>query len=66
MAVLSTTSGTLLDFAKRLGDDYKIGRIIELLSQTNEILDDMTFRRGKPSDRAEDHGTDRAPAGHLA
>jgi hypothetical protein len=46
MAVLSTTSGTLLDFAKRLGDDYKIGRIIELLSQTNEILDDMTFVEG--------------------
>jgi hypothetical protein len=46
MAVLSATSGTLLDFAKRLGDDYKIGRIIELLSQTNEILEDITFVEG--------------------
>jgi hypothetical protein len=46
MAVLSTTAGTLVDFAKRLGDDYKIGRIIELLSQTNEILEDIIFVEG--------------------
>ena len=41
MATLGTTVLTYADWAKRVGDDYRIGFIIELLSQTNEILMDM-------------------------
>src|SRR5215475_14916773 len=41
MATLGTTALTYADWAKRMGDDYRIATIIELLSQTNEILDDM-------------------------
>ena len=41
MATLSSTALTLADWAKRLDDGYKVASIIELLSQTNEILDDM-------------------------
>lgn len=47
MAVLGTTVLTYADWAKRIGDpDYKIGTIIELLSQTNEILLDMLVLEG--------------------
>lgn len=44
MATLSTTNPTLADVAARLGPDGKIDpNIIEMLSETNEILDDMTM-----------------------
>lgn len=44
MATLSTTNPTLADIAARLGPDGKIDpNIVEMLSETNEILDDMTF-----------------------
>ena len=46
MATLSTTALTYADWAKRMGDDYRIAAIIELLSQTNEILDDMLVVEG--------------------
>jgi len=46
MAVLSNTALTYADWAKRLDDDYKVATIIELLSQTNEILDDMLVMEG--------------------
>src|SRR3974390_2383640 len=46
MAVLGTTALTYADWAKRLEDDYKIATIIELLSQTNEIMDDMLLVEG--------------------
>jgi hypothetical protein len=46
MATLSTTALTYADWAKRVGDDYRIASIIELLSQTNEILDDMLVVEG--------------------
>src|SRR5262245_22837357 len=46
MATLSTTALTYADWAKRMGDDYRIQAIIELLSQTNEILDDMLVVEG--------------------
>jgi hypothetical protein len=46
MAVLGSTSLTYADWAKRLDDGYKIANIIELLSQTNEILDDMLVVEG--------------------
>lgn len=46
MATLGTTYPTLLDVTKRLDPDGKIDKIAELLSQTNEILDDMVFKEG--------------------
>lgn len=43
MATLSSTNPTLADVANRLGPDGKIDpQIVELLNETNEILDDMT------------------------
>src|SRR6266436_6989047 len=44
--VVGTTAITYADCAKRLDDGYKIATIIELLSQTNEILEDMYVIEG--------------------
>lgn len=46
MATLGATALTYADWAKRVEDDYKIATIIELLSQTNEILEDMMVVEG--------------------
>lgn len=46
MATLSNTALTYADWAKRMDDGYKVARIIELLSQTNEILEDMMVVEG--------------------
>lgn len=46
MATLGATALTYADWAKRVDDGYKIAVIIELLSQTNEILDDMLVVEG--------------------
>lgn len=46
MATLGSTALTYADWAKRVDDGYKIARIIELLSQTNEILEDMMVVEG--------------------
>lgn len=46
MAALGTSVLTLLDHAKRFGPDNKISRVIEMLSETNEILLDMGFKEG--------------------
>lgn len=46
MAVLSTIHPTLLDVAKRLDPDGKVAQIVELLNQTNEIIEDMVFMEG--------------------
>lgn len=46
MATLSSNALTLVDFAKRLDPDGKVPTIVELLSQTNEILADMTWMEG--------------------
>src|SRR5215469_13966917 len=46
MAVLGTTALTYADWAKRMDDDYKVATIVELLSQTNEILLDMRAVEG--------------------
>lgn len=44
MATLATTNPTLADIAARMGPDGKIDpMIVEMLSETNEILDDMTM-----------------------
>lgn len=43
MATLSTTNPTLADIASRMTADGKIDpQIVEMLNETNEILDDMT------------------------
>lgn len=46
MAALATTALTLLDWAKLLDPDGKVAAIVEILNQTNEILDDMLFMEG--------------------
>jgi hypothetical protein len=46
MATIGSTALTLADWAKRRDEDYRIAAIVELLSQTNEILDDMLFVEG--------------------
>jgi len=46
MATIAATALTYADWAKRLDDNYKIATIIEILSQTNEILDDMMVVEG--------------------
>jgi len=46
MATLTATNPTLLDVAKRTDPDGKIDSIVELLAQSNPILEDMTFIEG--------------------
>jgi len=46
MAILGATALTYADWAKRLDDNYRIATIIELLSQTNEILEDLMVVEG--------------------
>lgn len=46
MATIGTNVLTYADWAKRLEDGYKIASIVELLSQTNEILMDMLILEG--------------------
>jgi hypothetical protein len=43
---LSVGNLTLLDQAKRTDPDGKTAKIVELLSQTNEVLEDMVWREG--------------------
>lgn len=45
-ATLGTGALTLADWAKRLDPDGKVPTIVELLSQTNEVLKDMLFIEG--------------------
>lgn len=46
MATLATTSLTLADWAKRTDPDGRIPIVAELLSQSNEILEDCVFKEG--------------------
>jgi hypothetical protein len=46
MATLSSTALTLADWAKRLDPDGNVPVVAELLSQSNEILDDAVFQEG--------------------
>jgi len=46
VTVLATTNLTLVDQAKRLDPNGQIADIAELLSQTNEMLADMTWKEG--------------------
>src|SRR5690554_3800154 len=46
MAVLSTQNPTLLDLAKRTDPNGQIATIVEILNETNEVLQDMTWVEG--------------------
>jgi len=46
MAVLATGALTLADWAKRLDPNGQVPKVAELLSQTNEILEDAVFIEG--------------------
>jgi hypothetical protein len=46
MATLGASALTLSDWAKRLDPDGKVADIVELLSQTNEVLQDMLWIEG--------------------
>lgn len=46
MATLASTALTLADHAKRMDPKGKTAMIVELLSQSNEILEDMPFKEG--------------------
>lgn len=46
MATLPITNPTLADVAKRLDPDGKLAMIVEILNQTNEVLDDMPWMEG--------------------
>src|SRR5215469_18727399 len=46
MATNPTGAITYADWARRVDPDGKVALIVELLSQTNEILDDMLVREG--------------------
>lgn len=46
MATLAATVLTLADWAKRLDPDGKTAAIVEMLSQDNQILEDMMFKEG--------------------
>ncbi|MGI0079114.1 MAG: major capsid protein [Nitrososphaerales archaeon] len=45
-AIVGSTALTYADWAKRMDDGYHTATIIEILSQTNEILDDMLVMEG--------------------
>lgn len=46
MAVLSANNPTLLDLAKRQDPDGQIAAVVEILNETLEVLDDMTWMEG--------------------
>ena len=65
MATIGNLAITYADWAKRMDDNYKVANIIEILSQTNEILDDMLVMEGNlPT--GQDHDPHRPPAGYVA
>ena len=46
MATIASTVLTMLDWAKSLDPDGAVAKTIEILSQDNEILEDMLFKEG--------------------
>jgi len=46
MAVLSVRNPTLLDLAKATDPDGRIATIVEILNETNEVLEDMVWMEG--------------------
>jgi len=46
MATIGTTVYTLADWAKRIDPDGKLAKVVNILEETNEILDDALFKEG--------------------
>lgn len=46
MGTLAATALTLSDWAKRLDPDGGVDAIVEILAETNEVLDDMLYKEG--------------------
>jgi hypothetical protein len=46
MAVIGNTALTLADWAKRVDDDGKMATVVDLLSQSNAMMDDMLWVEG--------------------
>lgn len=46
MATLAATHPTLLDLTRRLDPNGQVDMIAEILTQTNEVLDDMVWKEG--------------------
>lgn len=46
MTALSKNNPTILDLARRKDPDGKIATVVEILNETNEVLDDMAWREG--------------------
>lgn len=46
MATKSSNNPTLLDLAKRTDPNGQISTIVEIMNETNEVLDDMTWKEG--------------------
>lgn len=46
MAIIGNTALTLADWAKRVDDDGKMATVVDLLSQTNAMMDDMLWVEG--------------------
>lgn len=46
MALLAAGQLTLADWSKRLGPDGKVAPVVEILSQSNDILEDVAFVQG--------------------
>jgi hypothetical protein len=46
MATLPTTNLTLADWSRRLDPDGKVPQIVEIMNQTNEILEDAVYIEG--------------------
>lgn len=46
MAAIGATVKTLADWAKEIDPEGKVAATVEILSQTNEILDDMLWKEG--------------------
>lgn len=46
MATLAVTNPTLLDLAKLTDPSGRIASVVEILNETNEILDDMSWQEG--------------------
>lgn len=46
MATLSVTNPTLMDLAKAMDPDGRIAPVVEILHETNEILEDMSWIEG--------------------
>lgn len=49
MSILNATALTMADWRNRLGPDGSIADIMEVLAQSNPIMDDMTFMEGNLS-----------------